>query len=152
MLITPLSVSLVILQDQFLNLMTAAAVISAADFERKQNNERRLSPRRFVDRRTPSPETLLEAWNRIEPCVSSTSSHHTLGANKHLFQRIHRWTKNIYLFHIKEQSTEISYPNMKPISTQMQSIFCLSTLSQYTLTRVIVTIRMQVEQLQRCEG
>ena len=34
----------------------------------------------------------------------------------------------------------------------MQSIFCLSTLSQYTFTRVKVTIRMQVEQLQRCKG
>merc|ERR1740123_2430856 len=34
----------------------------------------------------------------------------------------------------------------------MQSIFCLSTLSQYTLTQVMVTIRMQVEQLQRCKG
>ena len=77
MSITPLSVLLVILQDQFLNLMTAAAVISAADFERKQNNERRLSLRRFVDRRTQRPTTLLEAWNQIKPSVSPRYHTHT---------------------------------------------------------------------------
>ena len=57
--------------------MTAAAVISTADLERKQNNERRLSPRRFVEDTETSNFVRIIRSNRRWTFQSYKFSSHT---------------------------------------------------------------------------